>query len=54
MRDTGTATVSTLLYNYEQYGDEVVIHNGKIELIKAGKKKGTVRPDMEEPCRQEA
>ncbi len=42
MNETSKATVFTLLHNYEEYGDEIFIHNGRIALIVAGKKRGAV------------
>lgn len=36
-------TVLTLLYNYEEYGDEVRVHGGRIVCIVAGRKKKVPR-----------
>lgn len=41
MSGASMATVFTLLHNYEEYGDEVSVHNGRIVLIAAGKKRTT-------------
>lgn len=43
MAEAGMATMFTLLHNYEEYGDEVMIHNGRIVCIVAGKKKAQPR-----------
>ncbi len=39
MGNAGMATVFVLLHNYEEYGDEVRIHSGRIVCIVAGRKK---------------
>lgn len=39
MNEAGMVTVLALLHNYEEYGDEVWVHNGRIVQIVAGRKK---------------
>ena len=39
MNEAGKVTVFALLHNYEEYGDEVRVHNGRIVCIVAGRKK---------------
>lgn len=50
MSEANTATVFLLLQNYEEYGDEVFLHNGRIVLIAAGKKRGTAQTTNQGQC----